>query len=76
MPIKERASALKHAAYSATSILPCKKAAAFAKLRQDLVNEFKPSGAMEEDVVAGSRTFSGVEIIWGRFELRWLRTNA
>jgi hypothetical protein len=74
--IKERASALKHAAYSATSILPGENAAAFAKLLQGLVAEFKPSGAMEEDIVARI-----AHLLWrrnnlGAFRIAQLVTNA
>ena len=44
--------ALKHAAYSATTLLPGEDAAAFDKLHQALIAEFAPVGALEEDIVA------------------------
>ena len=44
--------ALKHAGYSATTLLPGEDPAAFEKLHRDLIAEFKPVGALEEDVVA------------------------
>jgi hypothetical protein len=43
--------ALKHGGYSGTSILPGEDAAAFEKLRRDLVDEFAPKGPLEEDIV-------------------------
>jgi hypothetical protein len=44
--------ALKHAAYSATTILPGEDRAAFEKLHRDLIAEFKPFGASEESIIA------------------------
>ena len=44
--------ALKHAAYSATTLLPGEDLAAFEKLHRALVTEFSPKGASEEDIVA------------------------
>jgi hypothetical protein len=44
--------ALKHAAYSATTLLPGEDAAAFEKLHRALIAEFTPNGALEEDIVA------------------------
>jgi hypothetical protein len=44
--------ALKHAGYSATTLLPGEDAAAFEKLHRDLIAEFTPNGALEEDIVA------------------------
>jgi hypothetical protein len=44
--------ALKHAGYSATALLPGEDSAAFEKLHRDLIAEFKPVGALEEDIVA------------------------
>jgi hypothetical protein len=38
--------------YSATSVLPGESAAAFAKLHQDLIAEFTPDGAFEDETVA------------------------
>src|SRR5258708_344541 len=43
--------ALKHAAYSATTLLPGEDPAAFKKLHQELVAEFAPVGALEEEIV-------------------------
>jgi len=44
--------ALKHGGYSATALLPGEDPAAFKKLHQDLIAEFNPSGALEDDIVA------------------------
>ena len=44
--------ALKHAGYSATTLLPGEDAAAFDKLHQALIAEFAPVGALEEDIVS------------------------
>jgi hypothetical protein len=44
--------ALKHAGYSATSILPGENAAEFEKLHRDLIAEFGPSGVLENDIIA------------------------
>ena len=44
--------ALKHAGYSATTLLPGEDAVAFKKLHQALIAEFTPVGALEEDIVA------------------------
>ena len=43
--------ALKHAAYSATTLLPGEDRAAFEKLHRALISEFTPLGASEEDIV-------------------------
>src|SRR2546427_13135759 len=44
--------ALKHAVYSATTLLPGEDSAAFATLHRGLIAEFTPVGALEEDIVA------------------------
>jgi hypothetical protein len=44
--------ALKHAGYSATTLLPGEDPAAFEKLHRDLVDEFAPVGALEEEIIA------------------------
>ena len=44
--------ALKHAGYSATTLLPGEDSVAFETLHRDLVAEFTPLGALEEDIVA------------------------
>ncbi len=54
MPVrfKKIHPALKHSAYSATTLLPGEDAAAFEKLHRALMAEFAPDGALEEDIVA------------------------
>jgi hypothetical protein len=44
--------ALKHAGYSATTLLPGEDPAAFEELHRALITEFAPVGALEEDIVA------------------------
>jgi hypothetical protein len=44
--------ALKHAGYSATTLLPGEDSAAFETLHRALIAEFAPIGALEEDIVA------------------------
>jgi hypothetical protein len=44
--------ALKHAGYSATTLLPGEDRTAFEKLHRSLIAEFTPVGALEEDIVA------------------------
>ena len=43
--------ALKHGAYSGTTLLPGEDPAAFEKLHADLVTELTPVGPLEEDIV-------------------------
>ena len=42
---------LKHAGYSATTLLPGEDAAGFEKLRRGVIAEFAPVGALEENIV-------------------------
>src|SRR5215831_8821835 len=44
--------AVKHAGYSATTLLPGEDPAAFEKLHQALTDEFTPVGALEEEIIA------------------------
>ena len=44
--------ALKHAGYSATTLLPGEDPAAFEKLHRALIDEFAPLGTLEEEIVA------------------------
>lgn len=44
--------ALKHAGYSATTLLPGEDPAAFDKLHRALIDEFAPVGVLEEQIVA------------------------
>jgi hypothetical protein len=48
--------ALKHAGYSATTLLPGEDRTAFEKLHRALIAEFIPVGALEEDIVRRSRS--------------------
>jgi len=49
--IKKPHPALQHGGYSATSILPGESAAEFEKLRQGLISELTPNGALQEETV-------------------------
>jgi hypothetical protein len=44
--------ALKHAGYSAMALLPGESRADFEKLHADLISEFAPAGAYEDEIVA------------------------
>jgi hypothetical protein len=60
--------ALKHAGYSATSILPGEDAAEFEKLRQDLIAELAPSGVLEDEIVANM-----ARLVWRKQNLATFR---
>jgi hypothetical protein len=60
--------ALKHAGYSATTLLPGEDAAAFEKLHRALIAEFTPVGALEEDIVSEM-----ARLIWRRQNLATFR---
>jgi hypothetical protein len=53
MPVqlKKLHPALKHAGYASTSVLPGEDKPAFEKLNRDLIAEFSPNGALENDIV-------------------------
>ena len=59
--------ALKHGAYSAMGVLPGENRAEFEKLHRELVNEFSPSGALENDIVDDM-----VRLLWRKNNLRTL----
>ncbi len=50
--IKKRHPALKHAGYCASKVLPGESAAEFEKLHQELISEWTPNGALEDETVA------------------------
>jgi hypothetical protein len=50
--VKKLHPALKHAGYSALSILPGESAAEFEKLHRDLIAAYNPNGADEDAIVA------------------------
>ena len=50
--VKKHHPALKHAGYAATGILPEENPAEFEKLHRDLIAEFTPDGALENDIIA------------------------
>jgi hypothetical protein len=61
--------ALKHAAYSAATMLPGEDPAAFEKLHRALIDEFAPVGALEEDLVADM-----ARLTWRKQNLATFRT--
>ena len=60
--------ALKHGAYSATAVLPGESRAEFEKLHRDLMAEFTPSGALEDDIVMNI-----ARLVWRKQNLATLR---
>ena len=70
MPVrfKKIHPALKHAGYSATTLLPGEDSAAFEKLYRALITEFTPAGALEEDIVADM-----AHLIWRKRNLAIFR---
>jgi hypothetical protein len=66
--IKTMPPALKHGGYSATSVLPGESAAEFAKLHRELVAEWIPNGALEDDIVA-----TMARALWRKNNLQTLR---
>jgi hypothetical protein len=64
-----RRNALKHAGFSATSVLPGEDAAEFEKLHQALVSEFRPTGALDQETVA-----SLAHLLWRKKNLVTFRT--
>jgi hypothetical protein len=49
--MKKISPSFKHGGYCATDVLPGESAAAFEKLKEDLVDELAPNGALEVDIV-------------------------
>jgi len=60
--------ALKHAGYSATTLLPGEDSAAFETLHRALIAEFTPVGALEEDIIADL-----ARLIWRKQNLATFR---
>jgi hypothetical protein len=60
--------ALKHAGYSAMGLLPGERRADFEKLHADLIAEFAPAGAYEDDIVADMAA-----LIWRKQHLESFR---
>lgn len=61
--------ALKHGAYSATAVLPGEKQTEFKKQHDNLVAEFVPNGAFEDDLI-----MTVARLIWRRSRLGILNT--
>ena len=49
--IKKIPPSFKHGGYCATDVLPGESAAAFEKLKKDIVDELAPNGPLEDDIV-------------------------
>jgi hypothetical protein len=77
--------ALKHGAYSGTTVLPGEDQAAFKKLHDGLVAEFAPAGPLEEDIVdtlaslqwrkANLRTYRLAELARDRYSEIWAKAH-
>ena len=65
---KKRYPALRHAAYSATTILPGENAAEFEKLHKGLIAEYSPEGPSEEDNIS-----TMAHLIWRKQHLNTFR---
>jgi len=50
--VKKPHPALKHGGYSATGLLPGESAEELEKLRQKVINDIAPNGALEDDIAA------------------------
>ena len=68
VPTSKRHNALRHAGFSAATILPGESAAEFEKLHQALIAEFRPNGALEEETVA-----SLAHLLWRKKNLGTFR---
>jgi hypothetical protein len=60
--------AVKHGAYSATAVLPGESPAEFDKLHRGLIDEFAPSGVLEDDIV-----MTMARLVWRKQNLTTLR---
>jgi hypothetical protein len=49
--VKKVPPTFKHGGYCATDVLPGESAAAFERLKKDLIAELMPNGALEDDIV-------------------------
>ena len=70
MPVqaKKLHPALKHAGYSAMGVLPGENAAEYEKLHRDLIAEFIPNGAFENNIVA-----TMARVLWRKQNLQTFR---
>jgi hypothetical protein len=68
---KKMHPALKHAGYSAATLLPGEDRAAFENLHKQLTAEFQPIGALEDDVVASMARY-----LWRKTNLQTFRLAA
>ena len=66
--IGRRHPAVKHGAYSATAVLPGESPAEFEKLHRGLIDEFAPSGVLEDDIVT-----TMARLVWRKQNLTTLR---
>jgi len=60
--------AVKHGAYSATAVLPGESPAEFENLHRGLIDEFAPSGMLEDDIV-----MTMARLVWRKQNLTTLR---
>jgi hypothetical protein len=66
--VKKFHAALKHGAFSATTILPGEDPAAFKELHQKLIAELAPDGVLEDDIVC-----TIAHLVWRKEHLGTLR---
>lgn len=81
---KKYPPALKHAGFSATTILPGESVKEFAKFHRSLIDELNPNGALEDDIVktvahlvwrkTNLETFRAAELARHRKEQIWEQT--
>ena len=62
--------ALRHGGYAAMSVLPGEDKAKFEKLHQDLIAEYAPIGASEDDIVA-----TMARLLWRKQNLKTFRNR-
>jgi hypothetical protein len=68
LTVRKLHSAVKHAGFSPTTLLPGEDPAAFEKLHEELTAELAPAGPLEQAIVA-----SMARLIWRRQNLATLR---
>jgi hypothetical protein len=69
LPTSKRPNAIKHAGFSAATLLPGESAAEFEELHQALIAEFRPKGVLEEETVD-----SLAHLLWRKKNLVTFRT--
>jgi hypothetical protein len=76
LPASKRYNALKHAGFSAATLIPGESAAEFEKLHQALVSEFRPRARSKKTSWLRWHTCSGAKKIFAPFALPSARVSA